>query len=291
MRDSLCVRGSAGTLILFAAMALLGGSRALWGQSEAKQGDVPGVAPPATIEEGRKVFANVCAGCHGLDARGGERAPDIVASPEVQRMSEAEISKIVREGTRSKAMPAFGASLDGAQIREVTIYVRSLVQGNPQTVAVPGDPGAGKALFFGKAACADCHMVRGAGGFLAGDLSRYAGSHTAGELRQAITNPSASLTRQGKMIAVATRDGQQFTGIARNEDNFSLQLQTPDGTFHLLMKSDLTQIEYQKQSLMPTDYAQRLGAAELNDLVSFLMRTAAASAKPGAKRPKEPDED
>lgn len=291
MRDSLCVRGCAGRLILFAAMTLLGGSRALWGQSEAKQGDVTGVAPPATMQEGRKVFANVCSGCHGLDARGGERAPDIVANPEVQRLSEAEIARIVREGTRSKAMPAFGASLDGAQIREVTIYVRSLFQGNSQTVAIPGDPEAGKVLFFGKAACADCHMVGGAGGFLGGDLSRYAGSHPAGEIREAITNPSASATRRSKMIAVATRDGQQFTGIARNEDNFSVQLQTPDGTLHLLMKSDLTQTEYQKQSLMPADYAQRLGAAELNDLVSFLMRTAAASAKPGANRRKDPDED
>src|SRR5256885_9825619 len=39
--------------------------------------------------------------------------------------------------------------------------------------------------------------------------------------------------------SVTTREGLQFTGIARNEDNFSLQLQSLDGAFHLFAKSDL----------------------------------------------------
>ena len=40
-------------------------------------------------------------------------------------------------------------------------------------------------------------------------------------------------------VAVTTADGQTLTGVVRNEDNFSLQLQTTDGTLHLFAKSEL----------------------------------------------------
>jgi len=278
---------------MVATICVLGCSGSLLAQSEAKSGEVVGAPASASVAAGRKIFASTCAGCHGLDARGGERAPDILARPEVQRMSEAEISQIVREGTRSRTMPAFGNTLDAAQTRNVAIYLRSLLQGHLGAAGVPGDAVAGKALFFGKAGCADCHMVEGAGGFLGADLTGYAEPRSIGEIRDAITDPGSNLQRREKVATVATRGGEHFTGIARNEDNFSLQLQTADGAFHLLMKSELEQIEYPKQLLMPMDYSQRLSAAELNDLVSFLMRTAATNAKaqPHGTNRRDPDED
>ena len=234
---------------------------------------------PTDLLGGRRVFVRECAACHGLDARGGERAPNILARPEVQRMSDADISRVVRDGVPAKGMPAFAGSLDATQIREAAAYLRSLVHGSGQSVRLPGDPVAGKTLFFGKAGCAECHMVNGVGGFLGADLSAYASSHSVEEIRDAITNPAKNPDRREKTATVVTRSGERFTGMARNEDNFSLQLQTPDGAFHLLMKSDLEHIDYPQQSLMPTDYAQRLGAHELNDLISFLIRTATADSK------------
>ena len=293
MRASFWLHAFGERIVLFAVICAFASPGVLRPQSAAKRGDVSSTVPSAAMLTGQKIFANACAGCHGLDAHGGERAPDIVARPEVQRMTELEISRVVREGSRSRAMPAFGNSLDSGQIRDVAIYVRSLFLGNSRSAAVTGDSEAGKSLFFGKAGCADCHMVEGAGGFLGADLTNYAESRMANEIRDAIIDPATSVTRHDKMVAVTTRDGQQFTGIARNEDNFSLQLQTADGAFHLLMKSDLGKIEYQRQPLMPADYERRFTASELNDLVSFLMKTAAANAKaePEGKTRREPDED
>jgi cytochrome c oxidase cbb3-type subunit 3 len=294
MKAPLCLRESGRTIIVLAALCGFASVAPLWPQSEAKRSDISSPASPATVLAGQRVFATTCAACHGLDARGGERAPDILARPEVQRMTDADISRVVREGTRSKAMPAFGASLDSAHIREVTLYLRSLLQGHSGGAQVPGDPASGKAIFFGKGGCADCHMVNGTGGFMGADLSSYAESRAAGEVRDAITDPAKnSAMRREKVAAVTTREGQQYTGIARNEDNFSLQLQTPDGAFHLLMKSDLDRIEYPPQSLMPGDYAQRLSATELNDLVSFLARAAATNSKSGARgrSRRDPDDD
>jgi len=64
--------------------------------------------------------------------------------------------------------------------------------------------------------------------------------------------------------------------LIRNEDNFSLQLLVPDGSFHFLQKSDLQNIEHPSQSLMPTNYRERLTSTELNDLVSYLMNAVSA---------------
>src|SRR6266850_728632 len=43
-----------------------------------------GVGAPSTAS-GQAVFASSCASCHGLDGRGGERAPGVVGNTRVQR--------------------------------------------------------------------------------------------------------------------------------------------------------------------------------------------------------------
>jgi cytochrome c oxidase cbb3-type subunit 3 len=192
------------------------------------------------------------------------------------RLSDAQLSRIIRDGTPSGEMPGFGASLDDSQILAVTAYLRTL-QGGVGLARLPGDPENGKALFFGKAACSDCHMVSGQGGFIAADLSTYAASRSSADIRNAIVNPERNLDLRERTAVVLTRGGESFTGFIRNEDNFSVQLQTLDGAFHLFERSGLQSVEYQQKSLMPTDYAQEFTTRELNDLVSFLMRAASAS--------------
>ena len=77
-------------------------------------------------------------------------------------------------------------------------------------------------------------------------------------------------------MTAVTRDGQQWTGIARNEDNFSIQLLDTKGVFHLIMKSDLASLKREPRSLMPDDYGARLSSSELDDLVAYLARSVAA---------------
>src|SRR6516162_8159489 len=43
----------------------------------------------------QQAFAANCAGCHGLDGKGGERAPDIVARPDIRRLSDAQLLQIL----------------------------------------------------------------------------------------------------------------------------------------------------------------------------------------------------
>jgi len=246
-----------------------------FGQKDAKQ--------VSTL--GKQTFASTCANCHGLDGRGGERAPNIAENPKVQRLSDSQIEHIVENGVPGTGMPAFH-SLETTDVKAVVTYLRTL-QGTKQMLKPPGDPGRGETIFFGKAGCSGCHMIAGKGGFIASDLSGYARTHNIEQIRSAITTPAPATDRQARLVTATIHGGEKVVGRIRNEDNFSLQLQTLDGAFYFVTKSQLENLEYNSQTLMPPDYATTLTADELNDVVSFLMQAANAG---GSRSPKKGDE-
>ncbi|MGH9470944.1 MAG: c-type cytochrome [Terriglobia bacterium] len=221
---------------------------------------------------GARIFTSSCALCHGLDGRGGEHAPNIATNPSVQGLSDPALYQVIQNGIPAAGMPSF-RSLGASGIQAVLDYLRAL-QGRGALAPVPGSPERGRALFFGKAACSKCHMVAGQGGFIGADLSTYARTHPPSEIRQAIVSPDKNLRRSDEIVVVTMRDGRAFSGLARNEDNFSLQLQTPDGAFHLFMKSGLASIRREPRSLMPSDYDSTLTPQQIDDLVSFLVSSA-----------------
>lgn len=221
-------------------------------------------------DSGRQTFVSSCSACHGIDGRGGEHAPNIATNPAVQQFSDREISNILENGIPAGGMPSFKA-LGPAGIKSVVEYLRVL-QGKQTILIVPGSPTHGRELFYGAARCSSCHTVDGYGGFLGPDLSEYARSHSPKEIREAIVDPNKDLPQALDTVIAVTRGGRKLVGIARNEDNFSLQLQTADGVFHLLTKADLALLRHEPKSMMPSDYGSHLTAGDLNDLVSFLVR-------------------
>ena len=234
------------------------------------------------IAEGRQAFESHCAGCHGLDGRGGERAPDVATRSGVQRLSNADLFKIIQRGMPAAGMPSF-AILDSSRINALVSYLR-LLQGKTGAAKVAGDPQKGKGLFYGKARCAECHMMDGTGGFIAEDLSAYGRTRVPDEIREAITKPGKDGGTSRGIVAVTTRDGQNFSGVVRNEDNFSLQLQTLDGVFHLFVKSDVERLAHQPESLMPSDYGTTLSRSEVDDLIAYLVTAARTGKSEAASR-------
>ena len=240
---------------------------------------------PPKPDTGRKVFASTCAGCHGLDGRGGERAPNIAQNPQAQRLSDTELTRIVQQGIPGTGMPAF-RSLSASDVKAVVTYLRTL-QGTDQTISLPGNPVRGKTIFFGEAGCSGCHMVAGSGGFIASDLSSFGHGHSAEEIRSAITQSNPASENQVHKALIVTRAGQQYTGRVRNQDNFSLQLQSLDGNFRFFTKSDIERIEYSERPLMPANYGAKLSPQDLNDLVSFLINSAKGSEPESKKKEDE----
>jgi putative heme-binding domain-containing protein len=219
--------------------------------------------------EGQRIFTGNCAACHGLDGGGGERGPDIAHRREVQRRTDQVLFRTVHDGIPTAGMPSF-RGLGTPGIQAVIKYLREL-QSHGKAEPLPGDPKNGRELFAGKAACSSCHMVKGEGGFIASDLSGYASERPVTEIREAIVAPEKNPIPRKSAMVVTTAGGKTYRGVVRNEDNFSLQMQTMDGMFHSFNKAELQKFEYESQPLMPGDYGVKLTQGEINDLISYLM--------------------
>jgi mono/diheme cytochrome c family protein len=77
------------------------------------------------------IYKAKCSACHGADGKGAtpvgtKMGIKDLASPEVQKMSDAELTAIISDG--KDKMPGYGKSLKPDQIKELVGYIRSLAK-------------------------------------------------------------------------------------------------------------------------------------------------------------------
>ena len=242
-------------------------------------------SPPTDVshnEAGGRTFSTNCSGCHGADGRGGERAPNIATSRNIVALSDDDLVSIVSKGVPGSGMPAF-AFLGDQGVKDVIAHLRVL-QGKTSAIKVSGDEAAGRALFFGRAECSQCHMVKGEGGYIASDLTDYAGGIPLEAIRLAITKPDAVLAPTSTVVELLLPNGKSITGVARAEDNFNITVQTKDGRWRTLDKAKLTEVKHTGHSLHPRSYDTRLSAKDLDDLASYLVVSAASAPSKSPRR-------
>ena len=149
-----------------------------------------------------------------------------------------------------------------------------------------GDAAAGRAIFEGKGACLACHAIAGHGGSLGPDLSKIGVTRSPESLRLALLDPNAEMEREYFTVVAVTKSGQTVRGIALNEDDLSIQIRDNDGNPRSFLKDGLQSLRREPRSLMPS-YADRLAAAEIGDLVSYLrtLRGPTPKASPRTRQP------
>jgi cytochrome c oxidase cbb3-type subunit 3 len=228
---------------------------------------------------GAALFAANCGACHGSDGRSGERAPNIATRREVVSLTDADLIRTVENGLAGNGMPPFGY-LGRDKVEAIVHYLRKL-QGIGVAIAIPGDARQGEVLFFGKADCSKCHIVHGKGGYGGEDLSGYGLGRNVEDVRAGIIDPDRKLDRTAQQVTVVGTDGHKCTGFVRNQDNFSLVLQTEDGVFRLFAREQIARVEYSGRSSMPRDYESRLSTKEIDDLVSYLFKSDPIERKSG----------
>ena len=129
---------------------------------------------PSEISDFNVLYANNCAACHGMDARGG--AAIALADPVYLAVVDANaMRKAIANGVRETSMPAFAQSAGGMltdkQIDVITSEIRSrwgrpgiLDSANPPSYAAKssGDVQRGEASY--RIYCSSCHGPQGQGG-------------------------------------------------------------------------------------------------------------------------------
>jgi putative heme-binding domain-containing protein len=260
--------------VMFAACFLV--TPLLPAQSVRRQGagtaSLADALSPKAVEAGQALFERLCSGCHGARGEGGQgegRGPNLMNSWEVRRATNVRLAGFIRNGVPGSAMPSF--ALPGGQIGELVAFVRSL---NSPAISVPvaGDPAAGRVLFFGHGGCADCHMIRGRGGFLGPDLSDAGATEHLDDLRQALLAPGSLSREEYWPVILKTADGKSIEGVAKNRSNWSIQVLDKNGGLHLVRGAAMKRVTFKSGTWMPGDYSRRLTAREIQDLLAFLSR-------------------
>jgi len=132
----------------------------------------PAVVPPSEVLDFNALYKQNCAGCHGLDGKGG--AAISLANPVFLTIAEdTVIRRIASNGVPGTPMPAFaqsaGGMLTGKQIDALVSGIRTWARPNtfgdetpPPYRATPGDPQRGAAAY--QTYCSSCHGASGRGG-------------------------------------------------------------------------------------------------------------------------------
>jgi putative heme-binding domain-containing protein len=232
-----------------------------------KDAAIPMAITPEAVEAGSKLFGTACSGCHGQHGEGG-RGPKLNDGDMVHGATDERLFSSIAHGVKGTSMPPF--SFTEVEVHSLIAFIRSL-SAPAADRALPGNPEAGRAIFYGKGQCGACHNIRGNGGLLGPDLSDEGASRSVDQIRSALLTPALRSDGDYRGASVTLRTGQKLEGVLRGATNYSYQFQTAAGDLHLLAAEEISDIQLRKESLMPS-YAGRLSSSETGDLLVFLAR-------------------
>jgi mono/diheme cytochrome c family protein len=199
---------------------------------------------PAAVSRGGKVFATYCAGCHGVAAKGGPGAPDLVRSLVVLDDEKGSlIAPVIREGRPDKGMPKL--NLTEPQIADIVawLHVRTYAAGHRGTYTfrdvVTGNAKQGEVYFNTAGKCSSCHSATG-------DLAGIARKYDPYSLQQRWLQPRSSRRGSGgpagsgtpstslgaPTVTVTLAGGQAFSGVLNSIDDFTVSMHDASGKFH-----------------------------------------------------------
>jgi hypothetical protein len=100
-----------------------------------------GIVPLLAQADIPQTYAQLCAGCHGADARGSQQGPGLAGNLRLRRRSAQSLRNVITRGIPAAGMPGFAlpeATLDG--------LVALVVRGRSCLLHTGGAGGAGSRL-------------------------------------------------------------------------------------------------------------------------------------------------
>jgi putative membrane-bound dehydrogenase-like protein len=141
--------------------------------------------------------------------------------------------------------------------------------------AAPGDPDAGRRIFFNPAgpSCSRCHMLEGRGRAIGPDLTMIGHSQTSQHVLESILEPSREIAPLYTMWTITTKSGQHVDGMLLRRDGQSDEVYV-DASGQETHVPEPTVVDrfMRKESLMPTGLVQGMTDQELRDVVAVLMQ-------------------
>ncbi len=126
----------------------------------------------------------------------------------------------------------------------------------------------GQMLF--KAICAVCHAVRGEGGKVGPDLTNLIYRDYDSVLRD-IREPSAAINPEHVGYSIKKKDGSELTAVWISENADTVTFGQLSGQLIEIPRANIVEQKQLATSLMPAGFDKALNAAQLRDLMSYLL--------------------
>lgn len=201
-------------------------------------------APPEQVARGQRLFRSNCSFCHGSDARGGEKGPNLVRNQVVLRDQTGElITPVVQNGIPAVGMPKF--ALTAADITDIAAWLHAQPlsdRGEPSALDIlVGNAKDGEADFNGAGRCTQCHSATG-------DLAGIGGKYEPKAIQNMIVSGGGFGGRrrsagqaakpQAITVTVTLPSGQRIQGELDHISTFIVALRDSNGTYRSFARHD-----------------------------------------------------
>ena len=219
---------------------------------------------------GRKIWAAQCINCHGTQARGSDKGPNLIRSERVLHDRYGnEIGPFL-----SKGHPA-SAEWKPAQIAEVSHFIheqvydtlRSAPTFGPHDI-VTGDAKAGAAFFSGEGKCSTCHSPTGD---LAGIASRYDAAALQGRFLSPRAAGRGGRPRQQVTLTVTPPSGPEVTGTPVVFDDFTVSIRDAAGDYHAWTRTPALKVVRNDPYAMHDELLEKYTDKNMHDIVAYLV--------------------
>jgi putative heme-binding domain-containing protein len=127
---------------------------------------------------------------------------------------------------------------------------------------------------YSAVACAACHRFVNEGGSVGPELTGVVGRYSVRDLLESLTDPNKVISDQYQAIIIHTTDGRVVTGRVGNLSGANVNVvedMFDPGRMTGVRRSDIELMEPSPVSMMPQGLLNTLNAAEIQDLVAYLL--------------------
>ena len=219
------------------------------------------------IRTGEELFGRNCSRCHGLEAGGGERGPDLKTGSFQHASTDAGLFAVISDGIPNTEMVGIGRNRGEQSVWQLVAYLGSL--NSRARVEVAGNPAIGEEVYREKGDCSSCHIIGAEGGRHGPDLSTIGDRRSPDELMSDLLNPDERVQPRWWTMRIVHNDGTTVEGLRMNEGTYSVRILDSSDNLWSFLKQDLSLSERIEKSSMPA-YGEHLTRRELRDLVAYL---------------------
>jgi cytochrome c oxidase cbb3-type subunit 3 len=246
-----------------------------FGQAGAAETKAPPKYDPASVARGKETFVGACGFCHGSNAKGGEKGPDLLRSVIVLDDENGKtIGPVVLRGRADKGMPRFPFSAQ--QITDISNFLHNAIAEAIDRDSykilniVTGDPKLGETYFNGQ--CVACHSVNK-------DLKGIGTKYEPVTLQGKFLGPDWNWMEgtpphqiSAISVTVTLPSGASFTGVPVNLDDFNVALREPDGAYRSFKRTgNLPRVEIHNRLQFHLDLLTHISDADIHNLTAYLV--------------------